>query len=295
MKEISKTTGTFKSFDGTPIYYEVRGHGKPLVLCYGIACPMNHWIHQVRHFSKSYQVILFDYRGHHQTPAPEDLANLSIDAIVQDMHLLLQHLGIERASFWGHSYGAQLLLRAYELYPEMFDNFISINGFATNPLKGMFGLDIIEKIIPWVNEGMRSYSDFITRLWRAGVMSPLAIPLSALAGGFNLSLTKVKDIEVYAQAVAAMDLGVFLHLLKQMMDYDGRPVLADITVPTLIISGEKDGVTPMGFQELMHNEIRNSQLQKVPYGSHCTQLDMPDFVNLRIEKFLMANGYPPTP
>jgi pimeloyl-ACP methyl ester carboxylesterase len=294
MSEVSKTTGTFKSFDGTPIYYEVRGEGKPLVLCYGIACPMNHWIHQTRHFSKHYQVILFDYRGHHQTPSPTELENLSIDAIVQDMHLLLQHLGLKTASFWGHSYGAQLLLRAYELYPEMFDNFILINGFATNPLKGMFGLDVVEKIVPLVKAGMVSYSGLISKIWKMGVTNPLAIPLTALAGGFNLSLTKIKDIEVYAQGVAAMDLNVFLHLLEQMMEYDGRPVLPEIKVPTLIISGDKDGVTPPSYQQHLHEMIAGSEIQRVPYGSHCTQLDMPDFVNLRIDKFLAAHDYPPT-
>jgi len=37
---------------------------------------------------------------------------------------------------------------------------------------------------------------------------------------------------------------------------------------------------------MMHKKIKNSQLLLVPYGSHCTQLDMPDLVNLRISRFL---------
>jgi pimeloyl-ACP methyl ester carboxylesterase len=294
MSEVQKRTGTFKSFDDTPVYFEVRGQGRPIVMAYGIGCPMNHWRFQVEHFSKYYQTILFDYRGHHNTPVPEDRANLSLDAIVRDLHGLLGHLEIEKASLWGHSYGVQLLLRAYELYPEIFVNLVSINGFASNPIKGMFGVDVVEKMFPYIKGGYASFPDLLSRAWKASVANPLAIPVAALAGGFNLNLTKLKDIEVYTRNVSSMDLGIFMTLFEQMMEYDARHVLSQITVPTLIISGNKDGVTPPAHQVRMHHEIAGSELQKVPYGSHCTQLDLPDFVNLRIEKFLSAHEYGPT-
>jgi pimeloyl-ACP methyl ester carboxylesterase len=80
-------------------------------------------------------------------------------------------------------------------------------------------------------------------------------------------------------------------MFEAMMDYDGRAVLERIMVPTLIISGKKDSVTPQSHQEEMHKKIRSSQFLMVPYGSHCTQLDMPDFVNLAIEKFLSDHKY----
>jgi len=78
--EISKTTGTFESFDGTKIYYEVRGQGRPIVLCYGLACLINHWTHQIKAFSMDYQTIVFDYRGHHNSDTPVKRENLTIDA-----------------------------------------------------------------------------------------------------------------------------------------------------------------------------------------------------------------------
>lgn len=77
---VSKTAGTFQSFDGTEIYYEVRGSGAPLILNYGIGCLMNHWRPQVRHFAKNYRVITWDYRSHHQSGRPKDLKDLTLDA-----------------------------------------------------------------------------------------------------------------------------------------------------------------------------------------------------------------------
>lgn len=290
---VLKRTGFYESFDGTKIYYEVRGEGRPIVLCYGIACLINHWIHQLRYFSGNYQTIVFDYRGHHQTAAPEDSKNLSLEATCKDLQGLLDHLGIERASFWGHSYGVQVLLRFYDLFPEKVDDLVFINGFAKNPLKGMFGIDTIEPVFKFFKESHKMMPATFSSLWKTAVTNPLAIPISSLLGGFNMNLTNLKDIEVYARAVGAMDLNLFLELFDEMLNYDGSEVLDRIKVPTLIISGTKDGVTPRDHQEQMHRRIHGSQFVEVPYGSHCTQLDLPEYVNLRIEKFLNEIGYTP--
>ncbi len=286
MSDIVKRTGLFKSFDDTPIYYEVRGSGQPIFLCYGIACLMNHWTHQIKYFSNRYQTIMFDYRGHHRTPVPENRDMLTLDAICRDMLGLADHLGIRRASFWGHSYGVQMLLRAYDMDPDRFDNFVFINGFAANPIKGMFGTNAVTSLFEMFKTGYNTLPGTLSWIWRTALNNPLAIPLSSLAGGFNMSLTSFKDIEVYARGVASMDLDVFLTLFDQMTKYDGSPILDRIQVPVLIISGNKDGVTPAGHQDDLHRRIKGSQILKVPYGSHCTQLDLPDFVNLRIERFL---------
>ena len=292
--EIAKRTGTFESFDGTPIYYEVRGEGRPIVLCYGIACLINHWTHQLRYFANGYQTIVFDYRGHHSTPTPKDRHNISITAICRDIHGLLHHLGIQKASFWGHSFGVQVLLRYFELFAPTVSNLVFINGFARNPLPGIMGVDAIKPIFKVFKEGYKANPSLVSRLWRASVSSPFAIPISSLAGGFNLSLTSMKNIEVYSRGVATIDLDVFISLFEKMLSYDGTPTLSKIHAPALIVSGEKDGVTPKAQQYELHDLIRGSQFLSVPYGSHCTQLDMPDYVNLRVEKFLAEIGYLPT-
>jgi len=291
MNDVIKRTGHFESFDGTQIYYEVRGSGRPIFLCYGLACLMNHWTHQVKHFSGPYQTVVFDYRGHHRSGTPENRENLTLDALCLDIKALADHLEIPSASFWGHSLGVQVLLRLYDMHPKLIENMVFINGFATNPIKGMFGNDLVSAVFEVFKEGYRTLPETSRYLWRAALGNPLAIPLSAMAGGFNLNLTSLKDIEVYAKGVAAIDLNVFITLFDHMMKYDGSSVLDRIEVPTLIISGNKDGVTPPHHQEIMHARIKGSQLVKVPYGSHCTQLDLPEYVNLRIEQFLGSLGY----
>ena len=78
-------------------------------------------------------------------------------------------------------------------------------------------------------------------------------------------------------------------MFEDMMSFDGYAIAAKIELPTLIIAGDRDFVTPMKFQEELHESVKGSELIVVPYGSHCTQLDFPDYVNLRLEKHFNGN------
>lgn len=289
METVPKTTGQFESFDGTPIYYEVRGEGEPLVLVYGIACLINHWHHQIEYFSKHYKVIAFDLRGHQRSNPVVNMNELSIDALVQDITGMLAHLKIKQAHFAGHSFGVPVILRLYDLQPQLVTSMVFINGFAKNPIKGMFGVDVIEPFFHFVKSKYETQPELWNTLWKMAVDNPMAIYLSALAGGFNLRVTQFKDIEVYARGVARLNLEVFLGLFEELMNYDGEAVLEKISVPTLIVSGEKDFVTPLRFQYHFKEKIKHSEFVLVPYGSHCTQLDFPDYVNLKIDRFLESH------
>lgn len=288
MSLVPKSTGTFRSFDGTRIYYEVRGEGFPIVLNYGIGCLLNHWRHQIKHFSQNYKVIAYDYRAHHRSEIPEDRGQLTTDALAQDLKALLDHLEIQKASLWGHSFGVQMLARHYDLFPNFAHSMVFINGFVQNPLAGMFGTDLTTSLFEAFKSGYQFLPETLSFLWRQSVQNPLAIHLSALAGGFNLQLTSLKDIEIYARGVASMDLDAFMRLFESMMHYDGMPVLSRMQVPVMVIGGKKDSVTPQKHQEEMHQHIKGSEFFVVPYGSHCTQLDMPELVNLKIERFLRS-------
>ncbi len=288
MESVPKEHGTYKSFDGTPIYYEVRGEGEPLVFVYGIACLINHWHHQIHYFSRNYKTIAFDLRGHHKSSEVPNQQNLTLEAIAKDLSGLLKHLKIEKAWFLGHSFGAPVILKTYDLFPELFKGMVFINGFSKNPIKGMFGLDIVEPLFYYVKQQYEDAPEVWSQIWKMIVYNPLSMRLAALAGGFNLKLTHFKDIEVYARGVAQMDLRIFFPLFEELMRFNGDEILKKIDVPTLIISGEDDHVTPKKFQYDLRDFIKNSEYVEVPYGSHCTQLDFPDYINLKIEKFIRS-------
>ncbi len=286
---IPKVTGFYKSFDGTPIYYEVRGEGEPIIFVYGIACLMNHWHYQMTHFSKHFKVISYDLRGHHKSNPVANLENLNIDSLARDLVGLIQSLDLKSAHLAGHSFGVPVILEAYRQNPEVVKSMTLINGFAKNPIKGMFGLDVIEPFFHYMKSQYDLNPDLWNNLWKMAVYNPLAMRMAALAGGFNLKLTHFKDVEVYARGVSQMDLGLFLPMFEALMNFNGEEILETIQKPTLIISGADDKVTPKSFQKEFHEKIKGSEFVSVPYGSHCTQLDLPDYVNLKMQDFILRH------
>ena len=288
--EIEKKTGYVNALDGTPIYYEVRGKGEPLVFIYGIACLMNHWHKQVEHFSQTHQVILFDIRGHHKSVPVNNVNNFTYEHLAFDIKSLLQHLKIKKAHFVGHSFGVPYLIKTYEQFPELFLSMTFINGFARNPLKKLFGLDFVEPLFNFIREQHTKHPDLWNNLWRGMIDNPLAFQIAALAGGFNIRLTQFKDIEMYGRGVSRLELIYFFELFDQLLKFDGTSVLPNIDVPTLVIAGDRDMLTPTSFQREMHDQIKASEFLLIPYGSHCSQLDFPEFVNLKLADFLKRNA-----
>ncbi len=286
MEKTPKSTGHYISFDGTPIYYEVRGEGEPLVFVYGIACLINHWHYQIEYFSRNFKVICFDLRGHHKSNPVVNMENLDVESLSKDLLGLLSHLQIKRAHFVGHSFGVPLILQCYEISPRLFSSMILINGFAQNPIKDMFGLDVVEPLYSFIKSQYSSQPLLWNTLWKMLVENPLSAYAAGLLGGFNLKVVQFEDIEVYMRGVARMRLDVFIPLFDALMTFNGESILPKIKVPTLVLSGERDAVTPLRFQSVLKEKIQDSTFVLVPYGSHCTQLDFPDYVNLKIEKFL---------
>ena len=285
MKTVSKETGTYTTKDGAELYYEIRGDGEPVVFVYGIACLLNHWHHQLHFFSQTKKVYAYDLRGHHQStsPTPE---KLTVKGMAEDLIELLDHWGLESAHLVGHSFGVPILIEAYGIAPNRVKSLTFINGFAHNPIKGMFGLDVVEPFFYFAKSTYQKNPELFKVLWKAAIDNPMSILFSGMAGGFNLKVTQLKDIEVYARGVSQLSLANFIPLFEDMMGFDGRSIVSHINVPTLIMAGDKDFVTPYKFQEEMHQAIKGSKLVKIPYGSHCCQLDFPDYVNLKLEKHL---------
>lgn len=286
MDSVLKKVGRIQSFDGAEIYYESRGEGPPLIFCYGIGCLFNHWSPQIKHFSKTRETIMFDYRGHHKTPVPENKKSLTIESLAKDLIALCEELQFINVDVVAHSFGVQVLLKAHELRPKLFSKMTFINGLYRNPFEAMIDAD---KFVEILNQAKKVYNyapGVFSTLWEKGVTNPLLVPLSALTGGFNLSQTALKDIEIYARGVASVDIRVFLTFFEEMVAFQAKEYLSKIKTPTLIICGSKDALTPMEEQEKMNELIKNSELYVVPYGSHCTQLDFPEMVNLKIQQFL---------
>lgn len=158
-------------------------------------------------------------------------------------------------------------------------------GSARGPLETLLRSNLFQIAFPYVYNAYKKYPKIANFIWAAQGKSKIA-PWLVGQLGFNPNLAKSADIETYVRMVAKMDMIITLQLLKDYENYDATPWLHKIHVPTLIIAGEDDLIIPREAQEIMHQLIPNSEYELIRHGSHCPQMDIPELINIMIERFL---------
>jgi len=108
------TGAYFKSFDGTRIYYEVRGTGEPVLLVHGFIVNGQSWKRTELYkglLVKGYKVIILDQRGNGFSDKPHDSTAYDNDAEAKDIMGLMKHLKIKNYSAVGYSRGSIIVAR----------------------------------------------------------------------------------------------------------------------------------------------------------------------------------------
>lgn len=104
----------FKSFDGTKIYYEVRGSGEPILLVHGFIVNGQSWKRTELYkdlLSEGYKVIILDQRGNGFSDKPHDSTAYDNDAEAKDIIGLMKLLKIKKYSAVGYSRGSIIVSR----------------------------------------------------------------------------------------------------------------------------------------------------------------------------------------
>ncbi len=83
--------------------------------------------------------------------------------------------------------------------------------------------------------------------------------------------------------------GVKGSLLAMLSRRDTTKSLSDIKIPTLILVGKKDALTPPEVMKEMSKKIKKSKFYIVPKAGHMAPLENPEFVNEKIIRFLEKN------
>lgn len=282
--------GYIKSFDGTKLFYSTEGKGPPLIFCYGLICSSLHWTYQIEHFQRNYQAIWFDYRGHQNSDSPKNLQSLTLENIARDLGIVLDELGIKDAVFLGHSMGVNVVLELYRQQPHRVRGMVLANGTAKRPLETLFRNNSLQAGFRFLKTAYDKSPKLVQLIWNLQKNNPIMKTLIAL-GGFNPHLTPQADIELYVKQVSEMDPSIMINLIQNYDSVDATAWLHTVQIPTLVIAGEEDRIVPLEQQELLHQLIPQSQLEVIAHGSHCPQMDLPDLVNLKIEKFLEKINY----
>ena len=115
----------YKNFN---IYYEIEGKGKPIVFLNGIMMSCASWNTFIPSMSKDNMFIRVDFLDQGKSSRMNEY--YTQDEQVEVLYGLMKHLGLEKASFMGVSYGGEVLLKFTIKYPHLVDRIVLANTAA---------------------------------------------------------------------------------------------------------------------------------------------------------------------
>ena len=275
--------------DGTAIFYRVRGpfDAPAVVFCDGIGCDGYVWKYLERELGDTHRIVHWHYRGHGQTPPPRDPRRVDIIDLADDLAAVLDAAVGDGATaiLAGHSMGVQVCLEAYRRHKDRVKGLILMCGSYGTPLRTFKGKRTLEQVLPLVRFAVNRLPGIAQSLVARIVPTELAYQI-ATRFEINGELIRREDFFPYLEHMAKVDVRLFLEMLAAAGRHSARELLDRIDVPTLIVSGDRDGFTPAQLSDEMHKLIRDSELHVVQGGSHTAPIERPAEVTERIADFL---------
>ncbi|MET0299817.1 MAG: alpha/beta hydrolase, partial [Flavitalea sp.] len=123
----TKQTGHYANVNGLMLYYEIHGHGFPLVLVHGggssIPANFSYWLPL---FSVTHKVIAVEMQAHGRTADIDRVTTFEQDA--DDIAALLRSIGVEKADLLGFSNGATTSLQVGIRHPTLVRKLVLASG-----------------------------------------------------------------------------------------------------------------------------------------------------------------------
>jgi len=263
------------------MYYEVHGptvlpedQADSLLLIMGLGANTTSWEMQIPAFSREYRTVAFDNRGSGRSDKPQ--SPYTIPQMADDAAALLDHLGISSAHVFGMSMGGMVAQEMALRHPQRVRTLVLGGTMAGGPNAVMAGPQLIQQwastaLLPLeqaIENGLRFlYSEeFIARnherlVRRALDLAYLQPPLDALQ----------------RQVMAVLQFNTFQRL-------------ADVTAPTLVISGTADQIVPPENSRILAERIPGAQLIELEGAGHGFLAEKAEETNSTVLAFLRRQG-----
>lgn len=226
-----------------------------LVLLHGAASSHLDWPAQLRRLPHT-AVYALDLPGHGHSPPP---GRDSIEAYATVVNDFVSQLALQKVVLLGHSMGGAIAQTIGRTKPEWLAGLVLLGTAALMPVS--------PAILGQIETDYTAVVDFLVRYqWSRDVPDSLR----------TLSRQRL------AQNNTAVVAGDF-HACNE---FDARPFLAQINVPTLVLGGTKDKMTPFSESERLAAHIPHTQLEAIEGAGHFLALEQPDAVSKAVADFL---------
>lgn len=260
----------FKTPQGIRIAYRDQGPqtAPAVVFLHGFPFNQSMWDAERSLLSKDFRVITYDHRGHGQS----DVAGgqYLIELLVDDLIALLDHLKVQKAILCGLSMGGYVTLRAVERNPERVSALVLCDTRAE--------ADSNEAKVKRA-AGVRTVKEKGVPAFAEGFLKAIFAPET-----FSKNPEAVSKIKKAIEANSAE--GIAGTLISLAARTDTTAALPNIKVPTLILVGAKDAITPLAASEALHKGIPGSQMEIIPGAAHMSNLENPAAFQKALTTFL---------
>jgi len=252
-------------------YTDTGGAGLPVLLLHAFPLNSSMWEQQTESLSDRFRFIAPDLTGFGGSDAPEGRDGYSMERWAAEIEALVTELGLDRVVLVGLSMGGYLSFELLRRMPERFSALVLADTKAeADPPEGV---EKRTKQQEMVEGGGRD--DLI----------------EALTGALLGEATREKKPDVVDKVRSLMDNPAAgfvggLEAMKKRPDSTGE--LSGIRIPTLIIVGENDGVTPPDAARAMHEHIGGSRLVVIPEAGHLSNLEAPEAFTGALAEFLTS-------
>jgi 3-oxoadipate enol-lactonase len=242
------------------IPYLRMGEGEPLVFIHGLGEVKEGWSNQFE-FADQYDLIIPDLRGHGEYITSEAI---SIPNFARDVISLLKGLNIENAHICGLSMGGMVAQEIYRQAPEMCRSLMLVSTFHYAP-KRLGQLFLKYRKARAESLPLNKQKDIAARICL-----------------YSWTEENFEDFSKFYQP----NPDFYIASMKACLQVNNICLLPKINVPTLIIGGQYDAVTPVWIQLLMHKQIRHSEFVIFKNTGHIAKLEAKDAFNDVLRNFL---------
>jgi 3-oxoadipate enol-lactonase len=257
------------SVNSFKLSYDDVGEGElPIIFLHGYPFDKSMWREQLDFLKTSHRVIACDIRGFGKSTDEE--SRLSIDLFGEDLIAFMDKLDIDKAIICGLSMGGFIALNVMKRFSDRFEALILCDTqcIPDSP-------EVKEKRFKTIDEISENGPQDFNEGFIKSVFHEESIR------------TKVELVEELRHVVFANSPHIItMGLIVLAQRSETCSILKEISIPTLIICGREDVVTPLAQSEYMNASIQGSVLQVIEKAGHVSNLEQPDEFNKHLLFFL---------
>jgi len=236
-------------------------------MIHGIGARRAIWKGLTRGLAENFTCISYDLRGHGDSPISP--TPFGLDELVDDLEALRKKLGIDRAHVIGISLGGMIGPAYTRAYP---DRVISLGLLSTAAGRTAEDRAKLMAVIATMEEqGIEPVLDTLVQRWYTDEF--IAARPDAIQARINDVLETPAD--------------VFMNVFHIYAETEMAPWLDQITVPSLVLTGELDGGCNPRLNRLIADKLPNSELVILDNLKHSILIEGPERVAAPVKDFLM--------